>query len=488
MPTPTIISAETRRFPPISYTDQSSGTPVQYKVVEQRRTVYMASNVPPDQLDPQVMEQFLSVPDVPGQGYPTVPPMHHRTISLQEADRRQGGWEDLAPQPSPTCSEPAPDQRKNTRPSLLKKTKPKPQFTSTSPITPTSPQRSPHTPRAPARILFYNKDQPYYGFTNFSTHSVLYNNKSYPTSEHLFQSFKFQKHRPLLAEHIRTCSDRPSVAFSEARRFQSEMDETLWHKFTQHRNLMEELLATGDAELVEQCNSRPKNTGHEYCGRKCAKDAKDARDARDAKAVVPTDGQPTMTIANNVAPTGAPTQTASNLVHHIQIRHTPPRFGNAMQPPRETKAPQTTQLQSATQRSVAQAPYLLKGASAASTGITAVSNRTVWATPPASLPVSANVAPAPSFNVPPVAGQQPTHRGVAVPVQPLPPSTCSLQSCSRPAHVNSDGSVSGYCTMNHREEAVTSGAVPGCIMCGKYPQSATDYFCSTTCREQALRK
>lgn len=263
MPTPTIISAETRRFPPISYTDQSSGTPVQYKVVEQRRTVYMASKVPPDQLDPQVMEQFLSVPDVPGQGYPTVPPMHHRTISLQEADRRQGGWEDLAPQPSPTCSEPAPDQRKNTRPSLLKKTKPKPQFTSTSPITPTSPQRSPHTPRAPARILFYNKDQPYYGFTNFSTHSVLYNNKSYPTSEHLFQSFKFQKHRPLLAEHIRTCSDRPSVAFSEARRFQSEvrrdwlsvnitkMDETLWHKFTQHRNLMEELLATGDAELVE---------------------------------------------------------------------------------------------------------------------------------------------------------------------------------------------------------------------------------------------
>ena len=29
------------------------------------------------------------------------------------------------------------------------------------------------------------------------------------------------------------------------------MDETLWHKFTQHRDLREELLATGDAELVE---------------------------------------------------------------------------------------------------------------------------------------------------------------------------------------------------------------------------------------------
>jgi len=29
------------------------------------------------------------------------------------------------------------------------------------------------------------------------------------------------------------------------------MDETLWHKFTQHLDLKEELLMTGDAELVE---------------------------------------------------------------------------------------------------------------------------------------------------------------------------------------------------------------------------------------------
>lgn len=29
------------------------------------------------------------------------------------------------------------------------------------------------------------------------------------------------------------------------------MDEVLWHKFTQHLDLQQELLATGDAELVE---------------------------------------------------------------------------------------------------------------------------------------------------------------------------------------------------------------------------------------------
>jgi len=91
----------------------------------------------------------------------------------------------------------------------------------------------------------------------------VYKDKIYPTSEHLFQSFKFQKYKPHLAEHIRTCSDKPSVAFSEAQKYQHEvrpdwkqiklekMDTTLWHKFTQHRSLKEELLATGNAELVE---------------------------------------------------------------------------------------------------------------------------------------------------------------------------------------------------------------------------------------------
>ncbi|KZT01541.1 DUF1768-domain-containing protein [Laetiporus sulphureus 93-53] len=112
-------------------------------------------------------------------------------------------------------------------------------------------------------IHFYNKNEPHYGFTNFSPHPVKYDEKQYPTSEHLFQSFKFQGRWPGLAEHIRTCSDLPSVAFSEARRFQpqvrsdwidvniAKMEETLRHKFTQHSALKEELIATGDAELVE---------------------------------------------------------------------------------------------------------------------------------------------------------------------------------------------------------------------------------------------
>ena len=91
---------------------------------------------------------------------------------------------------------------------------------------------------------------------------------------------QFQEHRPLLAEHIRLFSDKPSVALSEARRFEpeqrkdwkdiniakvwysvmislelyrhiSKMDIALWHKFDQHQDLCQELLSTGKAELIE---------------------------------------------------------------------------------------------------------------------------------------------------------------------------------------------------------------------------------------------
>lgn len=78
------------------------------------------------------------------------------------------------------------------------------------------------------------------------------------------------------------------MAFSEARRFQPEvrqdwkhynitavrlfdydskllkaddgrlqMEVAIWHKFSQHRDLKEELLATGDADLIEVCCCHP---------------------------------------------------------------------------------------------------------------------------------------------------------------------------------------------------------------------------------------
>ncbi|KAL4062338.1 hypothetical protein J3A83DRAFT_4110194 [Scleroderma citrinum] len=133
---------------------------------------------------------------------------------------------------------------------------------SSSAPSPSPPSRAPKMVTRP-RILFYHTHDPHYGFTNFSADPVEYQGKIYPTSEHLFQSLKFLPHRPELAEHMRTCSKRPRAVFDEAHRFSPEvrpdwlkvriemMDLALWHKFTQNTHLKDELLSTGDAELVE---------------------------------------------------------------------------------------------------------------------------------------------------------------------------------------------------------------------------------------------
>lgn len=114
----------------------------------------------------------------------------------------------------------------------------------------------------PRQIHFYDRNKPHYGFTNFSDHSVKYKGQVYPTSEHLFQSLKFVDRQPYVAELIRL-SARPRDAFDLAHQhrhlvrddwFQVNirfMDDVLWHKFTQHDDLKRELLATGDAELIE---------------------------------------------------------------------------------------------------------------------------------------------------------------------------------------------------------------------------------------------
>ncbi|KAH7910202.1 hypothetical protein BJ138DRAFT_1153451 [Hygrophoropsis aurantiaca] len=134
---------------------------------------------------------------------------------------------------------------------------------SAAPLLPRPRSATPSDSSTPSRILFYHVNAPYYGFTNFSPDPVEYKGKRYPTSEHLFQSLKFLDHRPELAEHIRTCSDRPRMVFDETHRFNPEvrpdwlkvrvqmMDVVLWHKFTQNKRLKDELLGTGDAELVE---------------------------------------------------------------------------------------------------------------------------------------------------------------------------------------------------------------------------------------------
>ncbi|KAF8896055.1 hypothetical protein BD779DRAFT_1667921 [Infundibulicybe gibba] len=226
---------------------------VQYRIEERTRTIYVTSDRTPAQWDPQQLNQMFAPLQVASESeHPDGQQSVRRSKSLVEQQV-------FIVEPS---SSQGSSQSHPSHTSVYRSRRPGTKSVST--LRDTLPE-SPGQGSSPTRqcILFYHKHDPYYGFTNFSAHPVTYKGKRYPTSEHLFQSFKFQAHRPGLAEHIRTCSERPSVAFSEARRFQPEvrpdwkdvniqkMDETLWLKFTQNHDLRAELLGTGDAELIE---------------------------------------------------------------------------------------------------------------------------------------------------------------------------------------------------------------------------------------------
>ncbi|KAG6833032.1 hypothetical protein H0H87_012043 [Tephrocybe sp. NHM501043] len=64
-------------------------------------------------------------------------------------------------------------------------------------------------------ILFYDKNDPYYEFTNFSDHPVFYNGQRYATSEHLFQALKFLDHQPGIAAEIRNLTT-PREVYNKA--------------------------------------------------------------------------------------------------------------------------------------------------------------------------------------------------------------------------------------------------------------------------------
>lgn len=60
----------------------------------------------------------------------------------------------------------------------------------TAPVAPIGASIAPFRTSKTAPILFYEKNNPFYEFTNFSPHGVIYKGKKYPTSEHLFQALK----------------------------------------------------------------------------------------------------------------------------------------------------------------------------------------------------------------------------------------------------------------------------------------------------------
>jgi ribA/ribD-fused uncharacterized protein len=109
-------------------------------------------------------------------------------------------------------------------------------------------------------ITFYHQDKPYGFFSNFSGHAIFVKGKQWPTSEHYFQAQKFEgtEHEELvrLAQTPMICArmgrDRSRPLRPDWEAVKDEVMRTAVRaKFTQHPELRDQLLATGDAYLIE---------------------------------------------------------------------------------------------------------------------------------------------------------------------------------------------------------------------------------------------
>ena len=109
-------------------------------------------------------------------------------------------------------------------------------------------------------INFYSTTGEYGCFSNFSRHAIHLKGKRWPTSEHYFQAQKFAdtEHE----EAVRRCKTaREAANRGRSRKLPLRRDwesvkeqvmlEALRAKFTQHEDLREILLGTGEALLVE---------------------------------------------------------------------------------------------------------------------------------------------------------------------------------------------------------------------------------------------
>jgi ribA/ribD-fused uncharacterized protein len=109
-------------------------------------------------------------------------------------------------------------------------------------------------------IKFYHQNKPYGFFSNFAPYAINLKGKTWPTSEHYFQAMKFantvheeqirQALTPLEAAQMGRERDRPLRSDWEVIK-DDVMREALYAKFTQHSDLKEKLLATGNAIIIE---------------------------------------------------------------------------------------------------------------------------------------------------------------------------------------------------------------------------------------------
>lgn len=109
-------------------------------------------------------------------------------------------------------------------------------------------------------IKFYRINDSYGEFSNFSPYNIILRGTTWNTSEHYFQARKFKDvdlifkvmDAPTPMEAARIGRDRNNKIREEWESIKLDiMKEAVYAKFTQHRNLKDLLLSTGNEELVE---------------------------------------------------------------------------------------------------------------------------------------------------------------------------------------------------------------------------------------------
>lgn len=110
------------------------------------------------------------------------------------------------------------------------------------------------------RIEFYEKEDEYGGFSNFSDHPLVANNRYWRTSEHYYQSNKFEMYSEVYEEiqQAKTAMIAKEIAHSnkvlsawESRKILF-MYMALYKKFTQNYSLKQLLLSTDGSYIVER--------------------------------------------------------------------------------------------------------------------------------------------------------------------------------------------------------------------------------------------
>lgn len=109
-------------------------------------------------------------------------------------------------------------------------------------------------------IKFYRERDEYGYFSNFSDHPITLENKVWPTTEHYFQAKKFEgtKYEELVrltktpGEAAKMGRDKSNPLRNDWQKIKDGVMYTcVYAKFTQHKDLMKNLLNTGDAILIE---------------------------------------------------------------------------------------------------------------------------------------------------------------------------------------------------------------------------------------------